>query len=72
MQAWSRAKTDGYFDNSAILKQFEQLFQLLEFKTILKIPKKLFLSITQEHIRLKNLTKRFFLKNQGRIAHTTI
>ena len=27
---------DGYFDNMKVLKQFEKLFKLLEFKTVYK------------------------------------
>jgi hypothetical protein len=34
--AWIEPKKDNYFDNEVILKQFERLFQLLEFKECFK------------------------------------
>lgn len=42
---------EGYFDNESILKQFERLFQMLEFKTEYNFPVKHNIEIVVDNAR---------------------
>jgi hypothetical protein len=56
---------DGYFDNMAVLKQFERLFKMLEFKTVFKnTDKVIFIDNARTH-SAKKYDKTLLFKKSG-------
>ena len=58
-------KKDGYFDNSAILKQFERFFIMLKFKTIFKNHKIVLLVDNARTHMAKKYDKNLLFKKAG-------